>query len=223
MISETPFIFYSLPKSRTTQHLTNGRKIEKAWSKVCDFLNNCTTANPDQPSGIDLTAYSAYEGDAHPEITDKIITEAKLLLGEGKTDPIGYFYPSGLPDQHTKTEWHLDNKDFKKVLDYLTKGQPWPRYTFGPVELTISYDFKLLRPTDRKELGNQELSSNIMIWLSRHCLCSPDIYFPFEQPNLEFYNYLKDIENFLPFKLEQKYLRLGRANKTKTAYIFSKF
>lgn len=222
MIAKTPFVFYSLPKSRTTQQLINGRKIEKAWEKVCDFLNNCTTVNPGQPSDINLTAFSAYEGDANPEIADKIIAETKLLFGEGQTDPVAYSYPSGLPDQHTKTEWRLDKNDLNKVLKYLIEGQPWPKYTFVPVELTISYNFKLIYPTNRKELANQELSSSIMIWLSRSCLCSPNIYFPFEQPNLEFYNYLKEIENSLPFKLEQKYLRLGRTNKTKTAHIFSK-
>ena len=61
-----------------------------------------------------------------------------------------------------------------------------------------------------------------MIWLSRSCVCSPDLCFPFDKVDRELYDYLKDIERFLPFKLEEKYLRLGRPNKNKSGHIFTK-
>ena len=222
MIADNPFILYSLPQSRTTQQLFSGRKIEKAWENVCNFLINCTTVPLDQPYGLSLTAYSANEGDAYPEIADKIIKETKIIFGNGQTEPIAFSYPSGVPDKVTKTKWNLNKKDLKTAIEYLINGQPWPKFSYGPIEFVISYDFKLIDPTTKTELANQELSSSLMVWLSRSCLCSPDIYFPFSQPNSTFFNYLKNIETFLPFKLEQKYLRLGRPNKNKTAYVFSK-
>ena len=101
MIADRPFIFYSLPKSRTTQQLTNGRKIEKAWDNISSFLNKCTTVRPDNPTSISLTAYTAYNGDANPEIADQIITDTKSIFGTGQTAPIAYSYPSGVPDKQT--------------------------------------------------------------------------------------------------------------------------
>ncbi|MGV3587348.1 MAG: hypothetical protein ACO1OF_10120 [Adhaeribacter sp.] len=222
MIADNPFILYSLPQSRTTQQLFHGRNIKNTWENICKFLINCTTVQPNQPLGLCLTAYSANKDDSNPEIADKIIAEAKSIFGDAKSEPISYSYPEGLPNEVTKTDWNLDSSDLERVVKYLVNGQPWPKFTYGPIELTLSYNFKLVDPITKKELANQELSSSLMVWLSRSCLCSPDIYFPFSQPNAEFYNFLRGLEVFLPFKLEQKYLRLGRPNKNKTAHVFNK-
>jgi hypothetical protein len=222
MTADRPFIFYSLPKSRTTQQLINGRKIEKTWDNISSFLNNCTTARPDNPTSISLTAYTAYNGDANPEIANKIIANTKSIFGTGQTDPIAYSYPSGVPDQQTKTEWRLATNDLQRAVEYLINGQPWHKFTFGPIELIISYDFKLIHPDTKEELPNQDLSSRIIVWLSRSCVCSPDLCFPFDKADKEFYNYLKDIDRFLPFKLEEKYLRLGRPKKNNSGHVFTK-
>lgn len=222
MISDRPFIFYSLPKSRTTQQLIGGRKIEKAWDNVCYFLANCTTTKPDQPTRISLSAYTAFQDDPNPEIADKIIQETQLLFDNGQTDPLSYAYPSGIPDKQTKTDWEIETNDLQRAIDYLIKGQPWPKFTFGPIELLITFHFKLLDPTTETELPNQEDKSSLMIWLSRNCVCSPDLYFPYEQTNNNFNKTFKKIEPFLPFKLEKKYLRLGQPNKKKTQYTFTK-
>lgn len=222
MITEKPFIFYSLPKSRTTQQLIGGRKIEKAWENVCNFLTNCTTTKPDQPTRISLTAYTAFQGDPNPEIADKIIQETKQLFDSGQTEPVSYAYPSGIPDKQTKTEWDVEIGDLQKAIDYIVKGQPWPKFTFGPVELLVTFYFKLIDPTTKTELPNQDNKSSLMIWLSRNCVCSPDLYFPFEHADENFKETIEKLEPFLPFKLEEKYLRLGRPNKAKTQYIFTK-
>lgn len=222
MIIERPFIFYSLPKSRTTQQLNGGRKIEKAWENICSFLDNCTTTKIDKPTSISLTVYSAFQGDPNPEIAEKIIQETKCLFHIGETIPIAYSYPNGIPDKQTKTEWQLDVNDLQKALDYLINGQPWPKFTFGPIELLVTFYFKLVDPKTKAELKNQEEKSSLMVWLSRNCVCSPDFYFSFEAADQEFYQYLQSIESYLPFKLEEKYLRLGRPNKSKTRFTFTK-
>lgn len=111
------------------------KKIEKAWENVCNFLINCTTTSPTEPTSILLTAYTAFQGDTNPEIADKIIEDTKQLFGFGQTEPISYAYPSGIPNKQTKTEWNIETKDLQKVIDYLIKGQPWTKFTFGPVEL----------------------------------------------------------------------------------------
>ncbi len=222
MISKKPFIFYSLPKSRATQQLIGGRKIEKAWDNVCNFLTHCTTVKPDQPSKISLITYTAFQDDPNPEIADKITQQTKEIFGNGKTEPVSYAYPSGIPDKQTKSEWIIENNDFKKVIDYLIKGQPWPKFSFGPIELTVSFDFKLIDPATKTELPNQEEISSLMIWFSRNCICSPYLCFPFEQADDNFKETIKKLDSFFSFKLEKKYLRLARPNKAKTQYAFTK-
>jgi hypothetical protein len=222
MITQKPFIFYSLPKSRTIQQLIGGRKIEKAWDNVCSFLTNCTTTAPDQPTSISLTAYTAFQGDPNPEIADKIIQDTKQIFYSEQTEPVSFAYPSGIPNKQTKTEWDIEAKDFQKAIDYLIKGQPWPKFTLGPVELIITFYFKLIDPITKAEIPNQEEQSSLLIWLTRNCICSPNFYFPFEQADENFKRTIEKLEPFLPFKLEEKYLRLGRPNKANTQYIFTK-
>jgi len=222
MTTEKGFILYSLPKSRTTQQLNAGRKIESAWENVCNFLTNSTTITPDSPTSITLTAYEAFPGDLNPEIADKIIEDTKKIFDNAETAPLAYLYPSGNPTKQTTTTWKIKNEDLNKALDYLSKGQPWPKFSIGPIQLIISYNFKLVDPITRKETPNQENQSSLLIWLSRTCCCSPLFYFPFEQADNEFQDFLNNIKPYLPFKLEDKYLRLGRMNKNKTNYIYTK-
>lgn len=125
MISKQPFIAYFLPKARTTQQITGGRNIEKAFNNICSFLINCTTAKIDAPKGITLTVYTAYQHDPNPEITEKILIETTKLFKDGQTTPIGYSYPEGIPDKHKKTTWNLEIKDFHRAISYLIDGQPW--------------------------------------------------------------------------------------------------
>jgi hypothetical protein len=215
MIAEKPFIFYSLPKSRTTQQLIGGRKIEKAWDNVCSFLTNCTITNPEQPTRISLTAYTAFQGDPNPEIADKIIQETKQLFDSGQTEPVSYAYPSGIPDRQTKTEWNIETRDLQKAIDYMVKGQPWPKFTFGPIELLVTFDFKLLDPTTKTELPNQEEKSSLMIWLSRNCVCSPDLYFPFEQADENFKRTIEKLSRFCHLNLKKSIYDLDDLTKAK--------
>lgn len=153
-------------------------------------------------------------------MADKIINETKRIFGEGETSPISYSYDTGKPSQGTVTEWKINNEQLSIAVDYLINGQPWPKLTCGPLELVVSYNFRLLDM--KEELPHQQVNSSLMIWLSRSCSCSPDFYFPFQQASIEFYDYLKRIEPVLPFHLETKYLRLGKPNKKGSDYIFTR-
>ena len=215
MIGEFPIILYTLPSSRTTQAFKYGNKIEKIWENVKHFLAHCTTALVSNPDKIELAVYSAVKEDKHPELAERILLEAKSLFGAAKSYSMG----EGLP---TETGWKLSGDDLQKAIAYLQNGQPWPKFTFGPVELFIVYDFKLIDPKTRVELPNQENSSHIMIWLGKRCSCSSDMWFPFPEAGSEFWNYLRGIDAYLPFKLEEKYLRRGKPNKKRSAYIFRK-
>jgi hypothetical protein len=215
MISKRPFILYTLPKSRTTQTLRNKKKVEEIWPSIKLFLATFTTTNELRPCGISLTAYEAYKTDKDPAGANKIIASTKAIFGEGETNPIAVDYPNA-------TQWRIESRDLIKAVEYIQIGQPWPKYSFGPIELLISYDFKLIDPETKLELPNQEYKSSIMIWLSRRSFCSADLYFPFIEVGNDFAEYLIKIKSYLPFILEHKYLRRGRPNKLGTANIYSK-
>jgi len=181
----------------------------------CLFLSNCTSTSIEQPDSITLSAYPAYKKDKHPEIADKILSQTKAIFGEGRTHQMLLDYPA-------ETSWKIDKNDLQKAISYLINGQPWPTFSLGPVELYIVYDFKLIDIATKRELPYQENISSMLIWLSKRCSNSSNFWFPFTAPDESFFNYLNQIEKYLPFKLEKKYLKLGRPNKQGTQHIFKK-
>ena len=222
MVATRPYIIYSLPKSRTTQALIGG-KIEKVWANIELFLKNCTNADTDNPNSIYLTGYTADEDHGeHPELADKLINRTKASFGDGVTKTIGYLYPANTPLRQTKTEWKLLPKNIEKALEFMISEQPYPKYNLGPLELIISYDFKLVDSETKIELPHQQFTSSVLLWLAKSNCVAPSLCFPFVEPNKEFWNYTDSIKKFIPFKFETKYLRLGRANKKCTSNVFSK-
>ncbi len=222
MIAERPYIIYSLPQSRTTQRLTGG-KIEKAWSNVQRFLTTCTNADIKVPNSIYLIGYTADEDHGEQtELAEKLVKQTQEVFGLGTTNPIGYLYPSNIPLRQTKTTWQLTPIDLDKALKFMFELQPLPKYNLGPIELIISFDFKLVDLISKAELTNQQYSSSLLIWLTRGNSVSPSLCFPFSHPDKEFWTYIDDIEKLVPFKFDRKYLRLGHSNKKGTANMFSK-
>ena len=214
MIASTPFILYNLPKSRTTQALKD-KKIEAAWESIKRFLLSCTDADPLHSASSSLLAYGPYHTDKTPERAEKTIAQLIERFGSGETSPISAGYPD-------RTEWQINANQLPNALDFLIAGQPWFRAAFGPVELLLIYRFHFIDPDTKLVLPHQENRSSILFWLGRSNNCSMDFWFPFQTAGTEFWGYLKSIESYLPFVIEEKYLCLGRPNKNKTNYIYSK-
>ena len=215
MQATRPFILYNLPKSRTTQAFSNGNKISKIIEDLNYFFEKCTNTSINKPEKIELTAYSAVLGDQLAGLPIKFAKELEEIFGKGEVHKMGEDFP-------TETSWKLALKDLSKAFEYLLNGQPWPKFTFGPIELFLTYDFFLTYPDTKNLLPNQEISSSILIWLSKRCSCSATLWLPFEDSNSEFYNYINKLEFFLPFKLEYKYLKKGKPNKAGDNHIFKK-
>ena len=113
-------------------------------------------------------------------------------------------------------------QDLDKALKFMISGQPYPKYNLGPIGLIVSYDFKPVDSVTKIELPQQQFTSSVLLWLTKSNCVSPSLCFPFEEPNKQFCDYLSEIEKFLPFKVDQKYLRLGHSNKKGTSNMFSK-
>ena len=113
----------------------------------------------------------------------------------------------------------IDHRSYKRQgID----NSPMPKSNFGPLELFFTYNFKLIDPTNRILLQNQEQISSLLIWFSRGKACSPTIYFPHEQADKNFWDYIDSLVPYLPFKLEEKYLRLAHVNKQGEVNFFKK-
>jgi len=171
-----------------------------------------------------LQGFSAdEEHDESPDLANKIPRSTQEAFGLGRTSPVAYRIPSNIPAKQIKVEWDLTANELSKAIDHMIKGQPWPVYNLGPVELILSYDFKLIDPVTRVELPNQQFTSGILFWLTKRNSICPSLCFSFEEPNENFLVYIKAVEPFLPFKLDQKYLRLGRSNKKAQQIYFRSF
>lgn len=207
-----PYIVYSLSKDRTTQKF-NKNKFQDIIKEVDIFLQNCTTVNINEPNDIELTAYTAYDESDPGDILMDMINKTTDRFGSSDKEPVAYHYPSGEPHSTSKYTWTFSKDKLQEAIQYITDNSPMPKSSFGPLELFISYNFKLIEPATKEELPNQDHVSHICIWFSRGKSCSPTLFFPFEQADKQFWNYVDCIIPFLPFKLEEKYLRIAHVNK----------
>lgn len=222
MIAERPYIIYKLPNSRISQAL-KGRKLNTIWLSFKHFLESYTTANPLEPDNVYINGFSADIGlNENPDIAKSLLEKTIAKFGDGETNPIGYHYPENIPHLQTQTHWQLEPNQIEEALEYIISLEPIPRFNLGPVELVISYSFKLTESDRNNILPNQQFISSALISLSRSKWIAPIICFPFENPDSEFWKYYNNMSNHSPFKLDKKYLRRGQANKRRTANKFTK-
>ena len=209
---ERPYILYSLSKDRTTQKF-NKTKFQDIIKDIDKFLQTCTTTNIQEPDKVELTAYTAYNESDPSDVLLGIIKRTAEKFGRNVREPVAYHYPSGEPHETSKFTWKFSKDRLQEVIQYIIDNSPMPKSSFGPLQLFFTYDFKLKDPISNEPLQNQEHISDLCIWFSRGKACWPTLFFPFEQPNKEFWNYVDSIIPLLPFKLEEKYLRIAHVNK----------
>jgi len=205
-----PYIIYSLSKDRTTQRFRKN-KLHDTLEDIEIFLRDCTTSDILNPESLALTIYENNHDSL--SFTDKVLDLAKGHFGLSEKSPIAFNYPSGVPDALNKHVWALSSDKLQEATKFLVSSSPLPKLDFGPIEVFLSYNFKLLDLNTGDELPNQENSSIFCIWFSRSNSISPTIFFPFESPDEIFWNYLDKISEFLPFVLEEKYLKIAIVNR----------
>ena len=211
IIASKPFIIYSKPKRGAFETFRNGNKIETIWEDIKLFLETCTTAtNLNNPKYLELSVYEdTYKASENREVSKKIFKDAKDTFGDYQTDPKIEGYPQN-------AYWDIHPKDLQKAIDFMVKGQPWPVYYLGPIQLIMSFYFKLVDPKIKKELEGQQFESFLLVFLSGKSSCSANLSFPFSVPDESFEEYLSQIKKYLPFDLEQENLRLYKSNKKGT-------
>ena len=216
-----PYIVYSLSKGRTTQKF-NKSKFQDIIQDIEVFFRNCTTTNIFEPAILELTAYTAYDTTDPAEVLNEIIKKTSARFGASDKQPVAFHYPGGEPHSTSQYTWTFSKNRLQEAIQYIIDNSPMPKSNFGPLELFISYDFKLVDAINKKELPNQEYTASFCIWFSRAKSCSPTIFFPFEQADKQFWNYVDSMIPYLPFKLEEKYLKIAHVNKQGEVKSFKK-
>jgi len=204
-----PYIVYSLSKDRTTQKF-NKSKINDIVDGLQSFLSKYTKEDARNPDSIEITVCND-EKNSQYDILDRTIQH---FGSKREVSPIGYQYPSGIPHTTLRHVWTLNADKFEDALQFIISNKSLPKSDHGPIELFTTYSFKLHNPITKVELPNQENTSIFCIWLSKSSKSiSPTIFFPFEIPDENFWSYLDKISLYLPFKIEEKYLRITHVNK----------
>ena len=112
--------------------MRKGDHIENIWEDIRVFLDACITIGRDKPTYVELVAYEqTYKVNENKDVAQKIFKGLHDTFREGQTDP-------GIEDYPVHTYWDIDPKELHKVVDYMIRGQPWPTYSFCPIQLRMS-------------------------------------------------------------------------------------
>lgn len=199
-----------------------------AWLKLEFFLRQFTTANPEHPDdsqwdSIELSIFSGFDNQNTEDKCLKTINIVNEKLGGGQITGVAHQELYKNPPKK-QTIWRLKKENFKAIVDLLIDGDPWPPQEkgLGPVELVAFYKFYFKDPKTKEVLPLQSNESSILVCLTRNSFSTPILCFPFTQPDDSFWKYMKNIEPYLPFKFEPKYLRWLKKNKKGTDYVVRK-
>ncbi|HWJ26923.1 MAG TPA: hypothetical protein VNS32_10305 [Flavisolibacter sp.] len=187
-IIEKPYIVYSLPSGKVHQPLKS-KKMPIAWQEVQAFLSSMTNAIVLDPDyiGVEIPP---------PLISSMNDPELKRILD------------SAAPEAR-KGSWKISSNHLIPILDYFTSVQPKLKNNYD-LRLQLSYSFKLTDLSTKEILEHQELTSLFTMYFAKTHICLPTLFFPFQEAGENFWNYLEQIKAYLPFDLDEKYLRLAR-------------
>lgn len=221
MSHSVPYILYALSKDRTTQRL-NRKELDGILGDLEAFLRTCTTTTLAEPDAVKITAYGPYDPKDPAELLQTLIKRTEDRFGARTPMPLTYSAHSGQPGAGSKYVWELGSEQLPEVLQHFRELGPLPRSSFGPLELMVSYVFKLVDPRTGQELPEQPHRSDLLLWFSRTAACAPTLYFPFQAAAQPFWSFVDAITPHLPFTLEEKYLKIAHINKQGQVSSFKK-
>lgn len=119
--------------------------------------------------------------------------------------------------------WKIPYRKKDAALKHLNKLKELPKHEFGPLNIRMNWNFKLIDLQTKKLLPNQHLiptidfrlpNNSARLTLSHKSTLAIWIVFPFSDPsNEEFRMYLEDMKKVAPFKFSDKNWRLWKKSK----------
>ncbi|MEO6719614.1 MAG: hypothetical protein ABIN67_04570 [Ferruginibacter sp.] len=187
-IIKRPYIVYSLPTSKIHQPLRS-RKLPIAWEEIRIFLEKATTTVLSKPDDINI------------EILPPLI--------KNMNDPVLMNILNNSTPKERLGVWKIEAENLNPAIKYFEIIQSTLKTNYD-IMLHLSYSFKLSNPSNQQKLEFQELTSSFSVYFAKTHICLPTLYFPFQEADENFWNYIDVIKQYLPFTLEEKYLRLAR-------------
>ncbi len=205
------------------------KSVRGACEAVQNFLDHCTDRGGDV-SDATLTVYEPTRHTPPDFDPEPILAEVRSAFGPGQRLEAARMFPDTGYVEY-KHEWRIPPAQFERALAILERVPRWSTKYFGPVDLSIAYEFYLRDPRTGEVLPNQgpEFTvgnwrpwSQVFLFLSNAPSASFDLRFPFEEPNSQFLDYLAAIRPYLPIKIAWNRFRLLVPNKRGTGYVARK-
>lgn len=222
-------VLYSPDKGASFGQALRPRRVRQAFNAVQHFLSNCATASPLER--IRLVAYQATQWD-DDAVAEACIARTVARLGSpDQVEGGGTQWPSGEPVKGGSLQWVGSPATLEAMVEYLASGEPWPKQTLGPVELSFSVYFQWIHPGSGELVPGQEaghatpdgsLRSNLLVTLSRRPSVQPDLWFPFPEGSLGLSEFLRAVEPYLPFNLLPRHFRVATPQRNGKGYRFRK-
>jgi hypothetical protein len=203
------YISYSLPKSVTTAALVK-RKPFDAYESVIHWLS----------------AHSNYEIGDNIQLSLTVPVPAQFFDAKviERVDRDHYTHTKwgSVNDYYTGKEiseflaWSIPNERIKIALTYMHENSEVLAKYNG--QITIGIHFLLLDTNGRvlpgQHLDSQDIpQSHFLLFLSKNSCIAPEIYFPFNNYDDAFKRYYHYLNLEMPFKLNNKHLRLCSRNE----------
>jgi hypothetical protein len=203
-----PFIVYDPPYGGQS---LRARRTADAWERVASFLRACTDASPSAPASLELHLHEPAA--AEPDAWFRAARErAEAAFGAGTR----HRWLSGASEAH-RVEWRLPPDRLADALALLASLEPFPKATYGPVQLVASFRFRWVDPATRAVLPGQDAgrrahptqaASDLLVHLGPASSAILNARFPFATAGAEFVAYLRAVTPLLPVALNPARLRL---------------
>ncbi len=206
------FISYEgLPLNSGGAHAINSKSPVDNYNNTLQFLEKY--AFDTKPKSITLTLYESKNNDYS---TLKLIPQLSLKNGIPKIWNDGFL---------KSWRWNLNLENINNGFEALEINKKLPRNYFGPIVLSVQWNFDLIDPKTGKILPNQDKfpqldnrinkiwNSRLNLRLSKKSTISAWLAFPFEQVGEYEENYIRKIKTNLPFKPSDKHWRIWNKSK----------
>ena len=192
------------------------RGVRKSWEALQRFLTQCAVAS--SPGNMKLTAYRATQWDDDAVANDCISGVIAHFGAPHHKQGGARRWPSGEPLKGGQLEWDCPAARVRNMITFLAAGEPWPKQTLGPVELTFSVRFVWRDPSSDRVLPGQtaghgtpdsSLHSSLLLTFGRRCFVQPTLWFPFPEGAPGLSDFLRAITPYLPFTLLRRHFRVA--------------
>ena len=202
------FITYDgLPASSGGAHSLGQKPIRNIYTDTVNFLKGFT--NCDKPKDFHLILYSSQTGQY------KTLPILWNLIKKFGIPSYGR-WNFGLIKQHFYT-WNLNHKKLEEALTLLDNYAHLPRNEYGPLVLSLKWEFYFVDPNTKTPFKNQEKipiiddrrhNSQLYLRLAQRSTMSAWFAFPFSSLDDVATNYFIELKSHLPFKPSGKHWRI---------------